>query len=410
MPVYRITELFKRVNAETSAFDCFTNANGRQHHDRDVLMATIWATASNLPLEKMAASSPGMSARQLAWAHEHFLSEENFQAAADLLNGLQHHMPLASCWGNGTKAAFDGQFVNVGRKRLGYSSFNGKYSKEPGVKLADTVTDQHAPLHTKVMPASAPEIIHVLDGLAQHKSGLRITEHMMDTGAVSDHIFAIGRLMNTIINPRYRDFHELRFGIMRPARTYKHFLPLLGNPINTTLIIEHYDDILRLGASIKKGKVLPSHVLRQITTRHQQNQFSKALAEFGRIDRTDFMLRWISDPEFRRDVQVMLNKNEMGHILTDTIRIHRQGVILDRTQEHQSLRGKAIQFVRAMVVWANTKDGGDVVQRLRAEGQDITPEVLAHISPLGTKHILFNGDYPWRTPWEGFSKRRRIAS
>ncbi len=85
-------------------------------------MAAIWATASNLPLEKMAASSPDMSARQLAWAHEHLLSEENFQAAADLLNGLQHQMPLTSHWGNGTKAAFDGQFVYVGRKRLGYSS------------------------------------------------------------------------------------------------------------------------------------------------------------------------------------------------------------------------------------------------------------------------------------------------
>src|SRR5690606_35180004 len=45
MPVYRITELFKRVDAETSAFSCFTNANGREHHDPDILVAAIWATS-----------------------------------------------------------------------------------------------------------------------------------------------------------------------------------------------------------------------------------------------------------------------------------------------------------------------------------------------------------------------------
>lgn len=404
MPMYRITELFKRVDAETGVFKCFTNANGRQYHDRDVLMAAVWAMASNLPMEKMAASSPDITYRQLSTATDHFLSEENFQSAIAMLVNLQHELPLAAHWGDGTTTSSDGQFVPAGRRRLGLTSFNPKYSREPGLKLYDTTTDQYAPLYTKVIPASMPEIIHVLDGLVLHKSGLVITEHVMDTGGVSDHIFAVGRLMKTIINPRYRDFVDLKFGIMRPAKAYKHMLPLLGSPINTELITEHFADIVRLGVSLQEGKVLPSQVLRQIIARHQQNQFSKALAEFGRIDRTEFMLRWISDPELRRNVQVMLNKGEMGHILTDTIRVHRQGAILDRTQERQSLRGKAGQFVKAITIWSNTKDGGMIVDGLRSRGREIPDEVLRHISPLGSKHILFTGDYAWRTPWEGTSK------
>lgn len=164
-------------------------------------MAAIWAMASNLPLEKMAFSSPNITYRQLAWATEHFMSEDNFQSGTAMLVNLQHEMPLAAHWGDGSVTSSDGQFVPAGRKRVGMTSFNPKYSREPGLKLYDTTTDQYAPLFTKVIPASMPEIIHVLDGLVQHKSALVITEHMMDTGGVSDHVFAIGRLMKTIINP-----------------------------------------------------------------------------------------------------------------------------------------------------------------------------------------------------------------
>ncbi len=93
--------------------------------------------------------------------------------------------------------------------------------------------------------------------------------------------------------------------------------------------------------------MLPSQVLRQITTRHQQNQFSRALAEFGRIYCTEFMLRWIAQPELRRDVQVMLNKGEMGHILSDSIRIHRQGNIMDRTRSGS--HAEAVEGITAVV-------------------------------------------------------------
>jgi TnpA family transposase len=119
------------------------------------------------------------------------------------------------------------------------------------------------------------------------------------------------------------------------------------------------------------------------------------LKEFGRIERTDFMLTWISEPAVRRTSQVMLNKGEMSHVLSDAIRIHRHPRIMDRTQESQSLRGKAGQFVKAMVVLSNTLDAGALVEQRRASGIGIPEEVLRHISPLGTRHLIFNVDYLW---------------
>lgn len=84
---------------------------------------------------------------------------------------------------------------------------------------------------------------------------------------------------------------------------------------------------------------------------------------------------------------------------------------MDRTQESQSLRGKSGQFVKAMVVLSNTIDAGALVERRRASGVDIPDEVLRHISPLGTKHLIFNGDYLWDKAWQKIvgSSEKKVA-
>ena len=48
-----------------------------------------------------------------------------------------------------------------------------------------------------------------------------------------------------------------------------------------------------------------------------------------------------------------------------------------------------------MVVLSNTIDAGALVEQRRASSIDIPDEVLRHISPPGTRHLIFNGDYLW---------------
>lgn len=183
----------------------------------------------------------------------------------------------------------------------------------------------------------------------------------------------------------------MRFGYIKPTKLYsKKFQLLLSKTaINVDMILEHWPDIIRLAVSLQQRTILPSQILSQLTARHQQNKFAKALQELGRIARTDFMLTWISEPAVRRASQIMLNKGEMSHVITD---------IMDRTIEGQALRIKGGQFVKAMIVFSNTEDLHPIVTRLREAGCTIPDEVLTHISPLGTRHLIFNGDYIWEAP------------
>jgi TnpA family transposase len=66
---------------------------------------------------------------------------------------------------------------------------------------------------------------------------------------------------------------------------------LIGGTINVKHIRAHWDEILRMAASIRQGTVTASLMLRKLGSYPRQNGLAVALRELGRIERT--LLRWI---------------------------------------------------------------------------------------------------------------------
>ena len=88
------------------------------------------------------------------------------------------------------------------------------------------------------------------------------------------------------------------------------------------MIRDHWDDVLRLVASVKTGTVKPSALLKKLGAYRQQNRLYLALGEIGRIERTLFMLDWMENPQLRKDSQAGLNKGEACHSLAKAVFAH----------------------------------------------------------------------------------------
>ena len=91
-----------------------------------------------------------------------------------------------------------------------------------------------------------------------HGASLDIKEHFTDTGGVSDHVFALCHLLGYRFVPRIRDLQDRRLGTIEAPGRYEGLVPLMGRPIRTDIIRECWDEIIRLGASVKAGVVAPS--------------------------------------------------------------------------------------------------------------------------------------------------------
>src|SRR4051812_11125319 len=85
----------------------------------------------------------------------------------------------------------------------------------------------------------------------------------------------------------------------RPRPTRK-LQPLLGRRVRTDVIREHWDEVVRLVASLQGGTVMPSAMLKRLAGFQRQNQLDLALQELGRIERTLFMLDWLESSRLRQ--------------------------------------------------------------------------------------------------------------
>ena len=69
---------------------------------------------------------------------------------------------------------------------------------------------------------------------------------------------------------------RLRFGYIGSSKPYKRIATLVGAPINTQLIKDNWQGILRVGVSFAEGAVLPSLIFRRFSAYRQENQLSAA--------------------------------------------------------------------------------------------------------------------------------------
>ena len=113
----------------------------------------------------------------------------------------------------------------------------------------------------------------------------------------------------------------------------------IGGTVNTKIITQNWDDILRLVTSIKNGTVTASLIIRKIGSYPRQNGLATALRELGKIERTLFMLEWYMDPTLRRRVTVGLNKGEARNALARAVYFNRLGEVRDRSFESQRSTG-----------------------------------------------------------------------
>ena len=397
MPHLKITELLLEVDQWTDFTRHFTHLrSGDSVTDRSMLLTVILADAINLGLAKMAEACPGATFHKLdtlrAW---HVRDETYSKALAEIVN-YQHRLPFASHWGAGTTSSSDGQYFHVGGRGEHAGQVNARYGSGPGVTFYTHISDRYAPFHTKVINATVRDATYVLDGLLYHESDLRIEEHYTDTSGFTDHVFGLCHLLGFRFAPRLRDLADRRLYTAENAKSYPMLAPFIGGTINLKQLVAQWPEILRLACSIRLGTVTSSLILRKLASYPRQNGLALALREFGRIERTLFILDWLLDKDLRQRVTVGLNKGELKNTLAKAVCFNRLGELRDRSFEAQRHRASGLNLVVAAIILWNTVYLDRAIGALRQQGHQVDDGLLKHVAPVHWNHINLTGDYSWR--------------
>jgi TnpA family transposase len=167
--------------------------------------------------------------------------------------------------------------------------------------------------------------------------------------------------------------------------------------VNSKQILTHWEEILRLATSIEHGTVTASLMLRKLGAYPRQNGLAIALREFGRLERTIFLLQYMSNVQMRRRIHVGLNKGEARNALARAVFFNRLGEIRDRSFEQQRYRASGLNLVTAAIVLWNTAYLERATNALNGHGKPVDETLFQYLSPLGWEHINLTGDYLWRS-------------
>ncbi|MDE9451549.1 Tn3 family transposase [Aliiroseovarius sp. Z3] len=396
IPEVRITDLLLDVDNATGFTDAFTHLRtGVPCKDKVGLLNVLLAEGLNLGLSKMAEASNTHEYFQLSRISRWHIESDAINRALAMVIEAQSALPMSQFWGAGITASSDGQFFPATRQGEAMNLINAKYGNDPGLKAYTHVSDQFGPFATQNIPATVGEAPYILDGLLMNATGKKIKEQYADTGGFTDHVFAVTSLLAYRFIPRIRDLPSKRLYVFDPADAPKELKSLIGGKIRENTIIENWPDILRSAATMVAGIMPPSQLLRKFASYPRQHELAVALREIGRIERTLFIIDWLLDADMQRRAQIGLNKGEAHHALKNALRIGRQGEIRDRTAEGQHYRMAGLNLLAAVIIYWNTAQLGEAVKQRQKAGLNCSPELLAHISPLGWAHILLTGEYRW---------------
>jgi len=302
-----------------------------------------------------------------------------------------NRLELPKCWGTGKRAAADGSKFQLYESNL-MSEYHIRYGGYGGIAYHH-VSDTYIALFTHFINCGVWEAVYILDGLLKNTSDIQPDTLHADTQGQSTTVFGLSYLLGIKLMPRIRNWQDCKF--FRPSldSIYEYIDPLFKDVVDWSLILTHWQDLMRVVLSIQSGKLLPSTLLRKLGSYSRKNRLYQAFRELGRVVRTVFLLEYISDRGLRREITACTNIVEGYNHFLDWIFFGKEGVITENDPEEQEKRLKYLDLVANAVILHNAVDLSMVIQQLKTEGFKFDRSMLATLSPYLTRHLKRYGDF-----------------
>jgi len=395
LPLVDLTDLMIEVDQLTQFSNSLVHTGGNSSRSPETqvyLYASILSQSCNLGPTAMAQVSD-LSYDSLLWHTHWYLDENTLPLANTTLVNYHHSLPLTQLWGGGALSSSDGQRFPVAVKNQKAVALPRYFGYGRGVTFYTWTSDQFSQYGNKVIPSTTRDATYLLDGILDNETDLMILEHTTDTAGYTEVIFALFDLLGLSFAPRIRDVGHQQLYRVKRQMSDATLKPLFLRRINCQLILDYWDEMLRLAGSLKRGWVTASLFITKLRSFPEPNRLLEALQEYGRLVKTIFILRYLNSEDYRRLINRQLNRGESIHSLRRFLMFARQGELRKRKQEELANQSSCLTLVtNAVIIW-NTIYMAAALDYLKQEGYSISEEDIAHLSPARFDHINPYGKY-----------------
>jgi TnpA family transposase len=388
MPERHLLDILKHVEhwaGYTRHFGPPSGADPKLANAIQRYLFTVFGYGCNLGPNQTARHAPEIATAQaLRRINAQHINADKLEAAmVDVINQYVR-FPLPRHWGSGRTAIADGTHVKLRENNLMGSRHIrcGGYGGIAYHHIADT----YIALFTSFISCGVWEAVHILDALMKNRSTIQPDTLHADTQGQSEPVFGLCRLLGIKLMPRMRGISDAAFYRPNKSIRYQHIDALFGDEIDWDLIATHARDMIQVVLSIQAGRVMPSMLLRKLGTYNRKSLLYRAFRELGRVERTLFLLRFISSTEVRRVIRAETTKIETYNEFLDWV-CFGGPVVKSGDPVEQEKQLKYASLVANAVMLSNVADLTDVLSAMAKDGQPVTAALVASISPYIREHI-----------------------
>jgi Tn3 transposase DDE domain len=162
---------------------------------------------------------------------------------------------------------------------------------------------------------------------------------------------------------------------------------LLTRKVRDELIAGQWEELLRLAGSVKRGWIVPSVLLTRMHADPRPDRLAKALREYGRLVRTNFVLDWPATPTSGRAGSGSSTRARAPTRCIATSAFGNRGRVHARDPEQLQRHMDCRRLISNVIVYWNTRYIAHALETLECHGHNLRDEDIRHIHPVHFEHI-----------------------
>jgi TnpA family transposase len=400
-------EVLSEIDSYTNFSDKFkhsSNKNANKTVDRKKIYAVLMSLGTNLGHIDMAKATKSISNKNLRDTEKLWFSNEGVSKANKCIVDFIQDLPLPTIFNDRDgviHTSSDGKKVIVAVNSLLANYSYKYYGKEQGISVNSFVDEKQSFFHVNVLTSSDREAPYMMDGIVKTKSSLfreGDTDfiHSTDTHGYTEAIFAGLHFLDVSFAPRIAKVNEqtiYAYEAKSMKRSAKNVI-VPKTAINKKRILDNWDDILRLMATIKLGYCSASLLFRILSSSTKANDLYSAIKEFGKLIKSQFILNYMDDESMRRSITKQLNRVELGQKLSEAVFFARKGHLhVGTPDEMQRVMTSKTLLKNAIILW-NYLFLSDYYHGLENEKErKFVLESISNGSVISWRHINMHGLY-----------------
>ena len=397
-PKCSIVDILRFVNQQlrfTRLFDAITPRGAKHDNTDEYILAIILANALRLGTHGMGDISD-LNSHSLLSVEKSCIRMETLTAALNCIYDAANQLPIFKKWN--IASLYHG---NMDGMKLPTQFSHSKARNSPkyfglgiGVSSYNMVLN-HFPMAGTIIGANEYEG-HFAFELCQFQ---KISQRSLDIVSTDKHgvnslNFLLFYLIDLLFAPRIPKPHDEVFWGFGAPNQYKDYIIRPTKFMKTANVIDNWDPMQHCVASMLTGDTNASVLIQKLASSRYHSPTKRGFVHYNNILKSNFLLQYIHDLDFRHAIERALNRGEAFNRLYQAIALLNKGQLRGQHEIDMMIWDACTRLLAAVILYYNSV----ILNTLYENATDSQmKEWLLRVSPTAWAHINLLGHYQFLT-------------